>query len=237
MSLFAKKTATTTALGVACALLLLLVSSSSSPASAEPSSNLPKPEAAEAPKELLANVLTFTPEQIASAESALNASAAAVFAAVNATRAAKAAFFQDAVATPFGQLKAGGLRAGGLVKRTNRSAEARSDWLTSELALAPFAKAFSQVSAAVESSPVGKAFFAATTTRPSSAAAGAGAAAAAGSEADGSDSSGREKSSLLLPTPREVLAKVGCELRLPGGGPVADLDAAVAEAEKASAKP
>lgn len=215
--MFATKTATALlVVAVAfCALLLLSSAETSTP-----------PAAAEAPLERgasssavggndLANVLTFTPEQIASAESALNSTATAVFAAVNATRAAKAAFFQDAIATPFGQLKAGGLRAGGLVKRTNRTMEAKSDWLTSELALAPFAKAFSRVSAAVDASPVGKAF--AATAKPSSAAA----------------STGAGAGSLLPPTPRQVLARVSEELRLPGGGPAEDVAAAVAEAEKA----
>ena len=191
---------------VACALL-----SSTSAEPSHPPADLDQAAAG------LANVLTFTPEQIATAEGALNSTAAAVFAAVNATKAAKAAFFQDAIATPFGQLKAGGLRAGGLVKRTNRTAAEKSDWLTSELALAPFARAFSQVSAAVDSSPVGKAFAAA---RPSSSAAG---------DAD-SDNQGK---GFALPTPRQVLAKVGGELRLPGGGPAEDASAAVAEAERA----
>lgn len=203
-----------------CSALLLL---SPSPARAEPSH---PPEAATdadaAPAtaaDQLASVLTFTPEQVAAAESALNSTASAVFAAYNRTKAAKAAFFQDAIATPFGQLKAGGLRAGGLVKRTNRTE--KSDWLTSELALAPFARAFSQVSAAVESSPVGKAF-AAARPAPSDAAA---AAAAASTESDG-------KFTLLPPSPRQVLARVGSELRLPGGGPAEDVAAAIAGVEK-----
>jgi hypothetical protein len=200
----------------AAALLLLFLSSSCS--SAEPSSpptslhsDLERAVSSSIENAAdVANILTFSPEQISAAESALNSTASAVFAAVNATKNAKAQFFQDAIATPFGQLKAGGLRAGGLVKRTNRTSTEKAEWLTSELALAPFARAFSQVSAAVGSSPVGKAF-AATTKEP---------AAAAG-----------EGPEFALPTPGQVLSKVGSELRLPGGGPAEDLSAAVAAAE------
>ena len=215
MTVAAKNLVVSCCSALLCLLLLLASSSSSSSfaaAAAEPSSP---------PSDTLANVLTFTPEQVAAAEGALNASASAVMAAVDATRAAKAAFFQDAVVAPFGRLRAGGLRAGGLVKRSNRTEKA--DWLTSELALAPFARAFSTVSAAVESaaesSPVGKAF--ATTTKKN--------------EASLSDAAaGRESSSSLpsLPTPRQILAKMGSELRLPGGGPLEDAAAAVSEAEK-----
>jgi hypothetical protein len=204
---------------IACSLLLLLSSASAAAPAAVAKSDLEQAATAVAATAGdLANALTFSPEQIASAETVFNSTTAAVFAAVNATKAAKAAFFQDAIAAPFGQLRAGGLRAGGLVKRTNRTAE-KADWLTSELALAPFARAFSQVSAAVDSSPVGKAF--AATKKPSSPAAAGEAAAAAGVD-----------SRFALPTPREVLARAGGALRLPGGGPAEDVAAAIAEEEE-----
>lgn len=251
-----------TALRLASVALLLLLCTSASPSVlAEPSH--PPEEASDAPAGAagaatatsasakdLSNVLTFTPEQVAAARQQLNDTARAVLAAAEATRAAKARFFQDAIATPFGQLKAGGLRAGGLVKRTNRTSATNDsgNWLTSELALAPFVtKAFDQVSAAVERSPVGKAFAAkSSASEPASADSTEASSSSSGSSSSDSGGSGSSASrptlaNLLpplppLPTaPGKVLARASGGA-LPESGPVEDLASAVSQGLKGAAE-